>query len=200
VRFRAVFEVLCRGEGYVVGAQKGFKLFGPSLQIENIASNLLLESYKCSRRHGAAGDRERSQPSRYLLPGDGVVANTGNIRLLAASAARQLLVAPVLAEPTAVARAHVTEVAALTALGSVVATRGGAARGLRGEFVWGRIGRAGGGRRRRRGRRGLLAWGGRVAGPFRRVEMRWRRRRRRMRHHCCRGASASFWGGAVESL
>lgn len=34
----AVFEIICRGEGYVVRTKQGFKLLSPGLEIEDIAT------------------------------------------------------------------------------------------------------------------------------------------------------------------
>lgn len=79
----------------------------------------------------------RSVPAGNLLLGDRIVADTRNARLGAAGTARQPLIAAVLAQATAVAGAHVAEVAALSGLGGGRRGRGGGGGGHVGRLVGG---------------------------------------------------------------
>lgn len=80
-------------------------------------------SHHCPGR-GHRSQAQHYSPARYLLLGDRIIPNTSHIRLLAARAARQLLVATVLTQPTAITRAHVPEVAALADLAGAAGGQG----------------------------------------------------------------------------
>lgn len=129
-------------------------------------------------------EKEHHVPARDLLLGYRIVTNTSDVGLFATLAAGQLLVASVLAKATAVACAHVAEVAALTDLGpsSRSPVRSAAGSSWAGEARAGRSsillvargrGRAGGACRMERGWRVLVQRG--LAEPFCRVHLRRRR-------------------------